>query len=410
MSSRIRLFFVLVASLAGFGFDQGGCDCHPTPTPTPCSPACATGYTCQSGMCVGACIASQCPSGICATPGQCAECATDAQCSGTKPRCSNNHCVACVPGASDNCGHGAYCDAATNTCTRGCKVASECASGTCEASHDCASCVNDNECALGKVCNNGTCEAPCTTNSKCGAGRECCGSKCQSAFSDNGCHACNVTCSAGQLCGDSGCVPLSVGQLCALDSVSLVHDGDGRDDEAADRVGTALTTGCGHTVSVASVAQTDATVLDQTSGEMKAAPGKLDVFIGGSFASLGVRYLVDSPGLSQVYDNTADDGTSIAIRRRSDGAQLLVIDPATINAGHDYFIVEILKDPTTKATALVGYGMGAPGTYAAAWYIGNRVLSMQPSFMGSYYVVEWHDQNGNNDPDAADSYGVHLND
>ena len=408
-ATALRLTLLAAATFASFGF-EGGCDDCNKPDPVTCTPACGTGYTCENGTCVGSCKATSCPSGICATPTTCAQCATDTQCSGATPRCSMNRCVACVAGPTDNCSASAYCDGASNTCTRGCKNNGACASNSCSASHDCAQCTSDNECSLGKVCNAGTCEAPCASSASCGGDRVCCGSKCQDGSKDDACHACNVTCSATQFCGSAACVTTTVGQLCELSKVTLVKDGDGNDDVNAAAAGAALAARCGRTIAVTSVAQTSADVLDQTTGRPLAAPGTLLVFSGGTFFNAGTRYFVESPGLSKIYDTIASDGTTIAIRRRPSGTDVLLIDPSTLNAGHDFFIIEMLKEPTTKAVALVFYGLNAPGTYAAAWYLENRVIPMRAVHNSTYYVVEWTDQNGDNDPNMGDRFDLQTND
>lgn len=412
MSNNSLKLVVLLAAAAGFGFDEGGCDaCNPKPTPATCSPACGAGYTCQNGTCVGSCTASSCASGACLNPTTCAQCTLDAHCSGSTPRCSANHCVACVPGASDNCSSGNYCDGATNTCTKGCKANSECASNSCNpTSHDCSACVNDGECSLGKVCNAGTCEAPCSSNAQCSGGKLCCGSKCTSQYQDTGCHACNITCTASQFCGASACVNMRFEQLCELDAVTVIHDGDAVDNTAGDAVGAAFSTVCGRSIAASAVDQTNAAVVDQATGQPKPAPGKFLILAGGSFVHNVVRYLVESPGLSKVFDTYADNGVDYVIRRRSDNALLMTIDPSTLSAGHDYFVVEMIKEPTTKAVSLAFYGMDAPGTRAAAWYLANQAMPMRASFMGTYYIVEWTDQNGDETPNGADMFTIHLHD
>jgi hypothetical protein len=158
------------------------------------------------------------------------------------------------------------------------------------------------------------------------------------------------------------------------------------------------------------VPQTDATVLNQTTGQPLASPGILNVFVGGTFFHLGSRYIIDTGALSKVFDTTSEDGNTLIFRRRADGVNLLEIDPSTLGPGHDFFIVELVKEPTTKALTLVMHGLDAPGTYAAVYYVTNVVVPMKHMFPGTYYLIEWTDENGNNDQDPADRFDIHFHD
>src|SRR5262249_23622407 len=109
------------------------------------------GQVCRAGSCGPECDAMHaCANGQTRSPGHCVHCVEDKGCGGATPRClvSMHHCVACLPGPTDNCGTNLYCAPADNTCKPGCKADSDCPTGTtCLPSHDCSPCTDDSHCS-----------------------------------------------------------------------------------------------------------------------------------------------------------------------------------------------------------------------------------------------------------------------
>lgn len=411
MSSRLSLrslIVICVAAVSAMGA-EGGCDCNNSDpvNPNVCSPVCAVGSTCQNGTCVAQCSPSSCPSGVCLTATQCAECSSDAQCGGATPRClvAANRCVACLAGASDNCGPTAYCDTTTYTCQRGCNFANECNSGVCQANHECVNCISDNECTAGNICNNGSCEAPCATSAQCGADSLCCGNACTADDAETNCHGCGVSCTADQFCGQTSCTDLKVSAICERSKVKVVTNGYAVDNQGGNAVGAALVANCGRPINLTTSSELDPAVLNQLNGAPLTDKDTLLVYSGGSFVHLGTRGAVEIFGHTKIYDTT-EDGVNLLIRDRT-GTTLFSFNATNIGPNHDYFIVEVAQTPE-KQVMFILFGMDAPGTRAAADWVIRNVIPNRATFNSAYYLVEWTDQNGDSQPNAADSFDILL--
>lgn len=427
-------------------------------------PDCPLGDVCRNQVCVAGCTATHgCPAGATcnAATGQCVQCLGDGQCSGATPRCDpqTNHCVACLPGASDNCPQGQYCRPDL-VCERGCKTGADCPSGVCQADHSCGGCTGDAQCAAGRVCTSGTCVAACSAANPCGAGHECCGgrcldvradpancgrcgtlctagaaccgSACQRLDSTANCGACGVTCAAGQGCCGASCTALNslancgaCGVACGVDqfcdgatcrnvvfpnfcanlSVYAITDGHTLDDGATTVLASTITQNCSARTAVTTGPQTNPAWVDQTTGALLLGGGSTVVTAGGPVPNKPVKWLERTRMATKVYyeSNLVD---TYYFKRRSDGVAL-VTRPATFCTPHeDVFLVELVADPASGTLALIAYGLcsGGYGTQTGAWYWANVMLPARNAYPDSWYLYQWTDTNGDSRPDANDTF------
>jgi hypothetical protein len=147
----------------------------------------------------------------------------------------------------------------------------------------------------------------------------------------------------------------------------------------------------------------DGGVVDPWSGRPIVGAGTLLVATGGPNVQKVVSYL--EVNASPVRFRA--DATHFYFDRR-DSTNIVTALVTDSTANHDYFLVELVKDPTTGSLTLVAYGFEPPGTAAAAWYFANTVMPQSGGSPTGWYVVEWTDTNGNGIPDATDTFTVML--
>jgi hypothetical protein len=255
-----------------------------------------------------------------------------------------------------------------------------------------------------------TTQAPvpeCKANADCdvAGGALCCSGICATIRDSNdNCGGCGRKCSAQQFCFASACHALELSATCTKDGLIVVTDGNADDDAAAAIVSTALQTGaCTPASAVVSVPQTDASVLDQATAQPVYGTGKLGVFTGGSFYQRGLAYL-DKLATTPVVG--VESGTSFTLHDRGTGRVRLQLDESALSAQHDYFVVEIAKDPSTSTVAVAIWGVLAPGTRAGAAYFAAQMLPVRNTLTKAWYVVEWTDSNQDGAANAGDTFTV----
>ena len=394
-----------------------------------------------------------CPSGICLEGGVCAECGADSDCHDATPRCNvtTNKCVACLPGATDNCADGLYCDGADFTCKTGCKTSASCGSGFCNAAHvcldcdpngtdsctdgkfctstgscaagckadgtgcastvcltthECSSCVADSECAPGHVCASGQCLPSCGHDNDCPGGFTCCGDRCADLARDHrDCLACGTACASDQFCASDGCRGATLANVCDSAKATFLMDGLPIDDQQAPVLSAALVAGCTNKPTVRSTTQDSAGTINPKTGQPVVGSGDLQVVVGGPYGQLLIRYL-DGAGETPIYTTGDTTGTQFRARNPDGGTGAPVVDaPAsTLTDSHDFFLIETVADPSTGTLMLAIDGFLAPGTVAGIWYFSNVMLPALSTFTAGYYVYEWTDGDGDKQPSSGDTF------
>jgi hypothetical protein len=307
-------------------------------------------------------------------------------------------CVECLP-SDDTCAAHQYCTSA-NTCAPGCKSDSACESQRCLPSHDCFECLTDAECGDGRVCGTGVCSAPCIGT--CDAGT-CCSGRCVDLARDDAhCGACGNLCTATSFCDGVACRPTLVANLCEPSSVVVVLDGLGDDDDAGARLATLLST-CAPPVPTTFVPAADAgAYFDVATGEPWVHGGAALGLMGGPFGQKMVGWL-ERTGATQVrFAATATDVLFV----RQDGGVVAQAPFALSNASHDWFVLELVKDPQRGSASLVSFGFGGAGTAAGAYFLANQVWPTRSAWTKAWYVVEWTDVDASGTPTAGDAYTV----
>ena len=376
---------------AGSAGDGSADDGEAGPDGNPCA-ACPTGACVDGGADGGG-----------ADGGVCVECTSNAHCANPRPACDleRNVCVECLP-TNDNCPSGQYCGA-EKRCVQGCKDGSSCPSGICNASHDCAPCLADNECSAQKLCGTGACNGSCTLSgpATCGTGFSCCEPRCVQTDRDiSNCKACGTACTAKQFCGKTGCTNATLPNVCNLGRVTAVLDGAPSDDQAARDILRELGTLCAPAPTTRTVPQMTADVINPTTGRVIVHGGEMLVFVGGGVLQAGVNFLEMQQSLPVRRGGAWPQVTLVRTADNVTLANSVYEEPGY----HDIFVIQVGRETVTGTLSLVVYGFHASGTRAAAWYFYNRMLPNLASYPDAYYVYDWVDINRDLMGDAGDTF------
>jgi hypothetical protein len=260
-------------------------------------------------------------------------------------------------------------------------------------------------------CDAGTCRPDgicgCTSNADCadsGAASMCCSLYCVDIQRDiQNCGACSNACAANAFCNGTQCLPVAFQNICAEPSATVLLDTFTTDGDAGTQIASILTDGgCSTPPAIRYVADGfDAGVLDAT-GKPLVGGSELLIAPGGPYVQAVVNYL--EQGATAVYH--AGTPTSDAFILRADGGVLVDAGDSTLNAHHDFFVLELVSEPTNGSLTLVAYGFLGPGTPASAWYLGNVVLPDASVYPQTWFVVEWTDTNNDGIPNAGDTFGL----
>jgi hypothetical protein len=235
----------------------------------------------------------------------------------------------------------------------------------------------------------------------CGTPNTCCSGICTNLKKDpKNCGACGTACNGSQFCNGTACNATIFSNICASANGTVMVDQFPSDNDAGSVLGTALQ-GCDGGVTIRYLGAAAPGVLDDA-GRPSTGPGDMLVVPGGPFPQPAAKYL-DTASLSPIYTRAGAAGTFEAVERKTD----LVVknwDPATLGAGHDYFILELAVEPTTGTLSMVAYGMFGPGTAAAAYFASTEVIPKRGSYTDAWYFYEWQDGNANNVPDAFSEF------
>jgi hypothetical protein len=214
-------------------------------------------------------------------------------------------------------------------------------------------------------------------------------------------------CEAGSFCAaDGACLPLALDTVCKSGGFYTLHNAYPSDNLVADSVSAILGKYCGVEAKV--IDQSDASVIDQCSGAPLLGMGNTVVMAGGFFTQYAARYFDRT--LSPVYldrdvSETADVSAPNQIKSRS-GKVLHSYPDSDVSTTSDYFVIQLLADPSRGALFVHLYGHGNMGTAAASWYFQNSLLPSHSRDWTSFVVVHWVDGNGDGLAGDGDKFDV----
>jgi hypothetical protein len=154
---------------------------------------------------------------------------------------------------------------------------------------------------------------------------------------------------------------------------------------------------------------TNATFVDQSTGNAVGDPGMGILTFGGQFVNPVVKYAEgdDTPDADRApVMFHEEDGTFHFQYKNGTNIPGAELPKSVINYEEDMFVVERYVDGDGRLMMLC-YGFGWQGTYAAGKYLENVVFPDLNMFTDGWVIVKWEDSNGDgfvNDPDKGDAY------
>ncbi len=250
------------------------------------------------------------------------------------------------------------------------------------------------------MCGSGLCTPLCTLSGQCPSSRTCCSGRCvDTTFDEAHCGACDAGCGPDAFCGRSACRDAVLANFCeAGAAAAVVLNDEPVDDDAGTAMGAAVAATCAPPPAMRLVHQLDGGLVDPVTGRPRVG-GELLVVGGGSFRQKVVDWL-ENNRLAPVNDTSTATDISFTVR---DGGVVLTGLRSTLNPGHDYVVVQLVRTPN-GTTAVVAFGIFGPGTQAASWYFVNRVAPQRSTFIEGWYLLEWTDANGDFLPDPGDTW------
>ena len=155
------------------------------------------------------------------------------------------------------------------------------------------------------------------------------------------------------------------------------------------------------------VLQSEATSINPVTGQPVVGSGDLQVIVGGPYGQRLIGYL-ERTGATRIYGSYEGNGAQFHLRAADGGVGTAVVDvpTATLNEHHDFFLIEMVADPTTSTLMFAVDGFFLYGTIAATWYFNNVMLASLSTFDKSYYIYEWTDVDGDSKPGSADTFAL----
>ncbi|HEY1818230.1 MAG TPA: hypothetical protein VGG74_38075 [Kofleriaceae bacterium] len=295
-----------------------------------------------------------------------------------------------------------------------------------------AECTHDTDCPTGHVCKSQACVPGCDTEAECTTGESCCNHQCIPTDADpNNCGACGVTCGSGGACCSGTCSTLDTDadcgacgsacgsadfcssmacvaypSYCTTATVYEIFDGISNDVYAASLMTSTFTTNCAPSTTVVTANTTDATLVDQTTGQLLGGSDVTYVLSGGPEADIAVKYLETTAALTKVYLAEPTTG-QFAWMVRTSSTPVATLAASACSAHADQFVAELVTDPSNGTLSLIGYGIctGA-GTFGAAYFYANVMLPNPTMYPDTWYVVSWADTNNDGIANTGDTFTV----
>jgi hypothetical protein len=192
---------------------------------------------------------------------------------------------------------------------------------------------------------------------------------------------------------------------CDIPQVTFLLDGLAVDDDATPLVRDGIAASCSPAPDMKIVPEKTADVVNPTTGRPFIGGGQMLAVLGGPFGHGLVRYL-EQAKVADVYNYYDADVNRFIGRALSGQSDPLIVDAQQwmLTTGHDYFVVEMVLEPLSGTLVLASYGLASPGTRAAGWYLVHQMLPMRSTLDKSWYVYEWTDGDGDEQPGTADTF------
>jgi hypothetical protein len=296
-------------------------------------------------------------------------------------------------------------------------------------------CTHDTDCPSGHICGSGgACVVGCDRNEDCGSGQSCCDHACIPTDADpDNCGGCGITCGSGGsgACCNGACSTLDTdsdcgacGSACGADdfcsamqcvaypsyctnaTVYEIFDGIANDIAAASLMTSTFADNCAPSTAVVTANTTDATLIDQTTGQLLGGSDVTYVLSGGPDADVAVKYLETTAALTKVYLAEPTTG-QFAWMVRTSTTPVATLASSSCSAHADQFVAELVTDPSNGTLALIGYGIctGA-GTFGAAYFYADVMLPNPTMYPDTWYVVSWADTNNDGIANIGDTFTV----
>jgi hypothetical protein len=267
--------------------------------------------------------------------------------------------------------------------------------------------TNDH-CPVGQYClPDHHCDVGCKNDMDCNTGEGCCNHTCTALGTLQNCGSCGDACATGDFCNGTQCNTPTYPNFCANPTVYEIYDGITADNHAADVMASTITANCPSTVTVHTANQSDAALVDQTTGQPLAGSGVTYVLGGGPFPNKPLHWLEKTQNVTRIYFD-APDGVHYYWKVRGTDAIVASMTGSSCSPHADQFIIELVTDPMSGTLSLIGYGAcsGGKGTLSAAWFYANQLLPNASSYPDSWYIFGWSDTDNDSSPSAGDTFTV----
>jgi hypothetical protein len=197
-----------------------------------------------------------------------------------------------------------------------------------------------------------------------------------------------------------GCADAVIANVCQNAGAVIMLDGLAANEAAGEVLGMAIGA-CMPAPTVRSVRQDVLDVSNPTTGQPVAGPGELLLVSGGAFGQRVAEYF-QRERIAPLRQVGVDDRYEIHLA--ADDSFVAGTLQANANATHDIVFFQVVRDPATGTFVLNVGGFNQSGTAAGAWYFQNAMLPVLSTLTKQWYVYEWTDGGGNQQPDSSDTF------
>ncbi|MBI5493990.1 MAG: hypothetical protein HY904_03125 [Deltaproteobacteria bacterium] len=243
----------------------------------------------------------------------------------------------------------------------------------------------------------------CSETLACTTGTCCTGTCANLATHFAHCSACDTPCEAREFCLDTACVAATLANSCVTGSALLLLDGYRPDDGTARAMGAALVSAC-HPAPLALLegGTRDPAFVSPDTGLPVKRDERLIVTVGGPFVNAVVG-AYEASGVAPLFFDRAADPTLRVLRVTATGDVALQVEDAAVTMCHDYFLLEVFRDPVDGRLVVAAYGLYEDGTRAAGVYFAQTLIPLLAVQQQEWLVVEWTDPLCDG-PDATDTF------